>query len=229
MKDGDAVRPSSIAPFEPADRQRDALAAVLETLDPKVLVLPDRLLDLIPPQAFNRPDGHRRAVHGQDRPGLRPGGRRRDRRGPRRERPAQSPARCRGSSSLTPGTRRLPTSTMWSRRSSRRPGTAPSGEGRAGAVARAVQWLVVTRLISLAGDESADPRVRAVASHALWFLAERMEIRAANGGAAALFYVDTQGWAIVQEIRRFLNRPDATHRRAEPPPSPPGDPIGGEG
>ena len=36
-------------------------------------------------------------------------------------------------------------------------------------------------------------------------------------------------WEIAREIRRFLNRPDATHRRAEPPPSPPGDPIGGEG
>jgi hypothetical protein len=30
---------------------------VLETLDLTVLVLPDRLLDLIPPQAFNRPEG----------------------------------------------------------------------------------------------------------------------------------------------------------------------------
>ena len=57
VKDSDAVRPSSIAPIEPADRQRAALAAVLETLDPKALVLPDRLLDLIPPQAFNRPEG----------------------------------------------------------------------------------------------------------------------------------------------------------------------------
>ena len=57
VKDGDAVRPSSVAPVEPAERQRDALDAVLETLDPKALVLPDRLLDLIPPQAFNRPEG----------------------------------------------------------------------------------------------------------------------------------------------------------------------------
>src|SRR5262249_32206859 len=57
VKDGDTVRPPSIAPVESARRQRDALDAVLETVDPKVLVLPYRLLDLIPPQAFNRPDG----------------------------------------------------------------------------------------------------------------------------------------------------------------------------
>ena len=88
-------------------------------------------------------------------------------------------------------------------------------EGREEGVARAVQWLVVTRLIGLASDESADPRVRAVASHALWSLADRIE----KEGEPSL-------WAVAQEIRRFLNRPDATHQRAEPPPSPPGDPIG---
>src|SRR5262249_58937695 len=48
-------------------------------------------------------------------------------------------------------------------------------EGPAGAVARAVQSLVVTRLISLAGDERADPRVRAPAAHALEALARAVE------------------------------------------------------
>ena len=57
VKDGAAIRPSSVASIEPADRQRQALAAVLETLDPKVLVLPDRLLAMIPPPAYNRPSG----------------------------------------------------------------------------------------------------------------------------------------------------------------------------
>jgi hypothetical protein len=39
--------------------------------------------------------------------------------------------------------------------------------------------------------------------------------------------MESDDWGMAQEIRRFLNRPDATHRRDEPPPSPPGDPIGG--
>ncbi len=39
VKDPDAVRPSSIAAVEPAERQRNALDAVLETLDSQVLVL----------------------------------------------------------------------------------------------------------------------------------------------------------------------------------------------
>ena len=88
VKDGDALR-STTAVVEPAQRRRNALDAVLETIELKVLVLPDRLLDLIPPQAYARPAGYRRAVCGQDRPCLRPGRRRRYRRGSRREWPAQ--------------------------------------------------------------------------------------------------------------------------------------------
>ena len=93
--------------------------------------------------------------------------------------------------------------------------------GRAGAVARAVQWLVVTRLIGLAGDEKADPRVRAAAAHALEALAREVE----NQSAPSALQPDD--WAVAEEIHRFLKRPDPNHRRAEPPPSPPGDPIGG--
>ena len=164
VKDGDAVRPSSVAPVEPAERQRDALDAVLETLDPKALVLPDRLLDLIPPQAFNRPEGTAERFTGKTglvfdpvaaavtAADLAVSG-------------LLNPQRAVRWPNLTPGTRKLPGSARWSAHSSRRPGTPPAGEGRAGAVARAVQWLVVTRLIGLASDEAADPGVRAVASH----------------------------------------------------------------
>ncbi len=91
------------------------------------------------------------------------------------------------------------------------------------AVARAVQWLVVTRLIGLAGDEAADPRVRAIAAHALASIARQIE---AEADPAA---VETHDWAVAQEVRRFLTRPDSTSRRTEPPPSPPGDPIGSGG
>ena len=220
VKDGDAVRPSSVAPVEPADRQRDALAAVLETLDPKVLVLPDRLLDLIPPQAFNRPEGTAERFTGKTGLVFDPVA------------AAVTAADLAVSGLLNP--QRAARLVESHARDPKAPGfdevvaalvkktwdDAP-GEGRAGAVARAVQWLVVTRLIGLAGDESADPRVRAVASHALASLA-----RGSREGARSRA-LDPHAWAVAQEIRRFLNRPDATHRRAEPPPSPPGDPIGG--
>ena len=217
VKDGDAVRPSSIATFEPAGRQHEALLEVLEALDPKALVLSDRLLDLIPPQAFNRPGGTAERFTGKTGVVFDPVA------------AAVTAADLAVSGLLNP--QRAARLIASHARDSKAPGFddvvallvartlyGDPVEGRSEAVARAVQWLVVTRLIGLASDESADPRVRAVASHALWSLADRIE----KGGEPFL-------WAVAQEVRRFLNRPDATHRRAEPPPSPPGDPIGDEG
>jgi hypothetical protein len=227
VKDGATVRPTSFARLEPADRQRDALAAVLETLDPKALMLPERLLDQIPPQAFNRPDGTAERFAGKTglvfdpvaaavtAADLAVSGLLNSQRAARL---IESHAR----DAKAPGFDDVVNTLVW------KTCDAPPGDGRVGAVARAVQWLVVNRLIGLAGDEFADPRVRVVVLHALWSFADRIEIRANNGGDAS-FFKDPQGWAIAQEIRRFLNRPDATHRRAEPPTSPPGDPIGGEG
>src|SRR6202007_3360371 len=36
----------------PADKQRDAIAAVMSTLEPSFLQIPQRIIDLIPPRAF---------------------------------------------------------------------------------------------------------------------------------------------------------------------------------
>ena len=220
VKDGGEIRPSSVAPIEPADRQRLALAAVLETLDPKVLVLPERLLATIPPPAFNRPSGTAERFANQTGPVFDPVA------------AATTAADLAVSGLLNP--ERAARLVEFHARDSRAPGfdevvaalinktwDGPPAVGRAGEVTRAVQWLVVTRLIGLAGDESAHPRVRAVAAHALGSLVERIDSRGP---------VSRQGphdWAVAQEIRRFLARPDPPHRRAEPLPSPPGDPIGG--
>ena len=225
VKDGNAVRPSSIAVVEPADRQRDALDAVLETLDPKVLVLPDRLLDLIPPQAFNRPEGTSERFAGKTGLVFDPVA------------AAVTAADLAVSGLLDP--QRAARLAESHARDPRAPGIddvvsalikktwdAAPGDGRTGAVTRAVQWLVVTRLIGLASDETAAPSVRVVASFALDSLTRRIQARASREGGVPS-QSDHHGWAVVQEIRRFLNRPDPTHQRAEPPPSPPGDPIGG--
>jgi acetamidase/formamidase len=224
VKDGDAVRPSSVAPVEPANRQRDALAAVLETLDPKVLVLPDRLLDLIPPQAFNRPDGTAERFTGQTglvfdpvaaavtAADLTVSGLLNPQRAARL---AESHAR----DPKAPSFGDVLTALVW------RTWDFPPVAGRAGAVERGVQWLVVTRLIALASDEAADPSVRSAAAHALGTLAHQIEARTArDAGNVAL--EDAHAWAVALEIRRFLNRPDPARPRAEPSPSPPGDPIG---
>ncbi len=222
VKDGGAVRPASVAPVEPADRQREALAAVLETLDSKALMLPDRLLALIPPQAFNRPRGTAERFTGMTGLVFDPVA------------AAVTAADLAVSGLLNP--QRAARLIESHARDPKSPGFDDvvkalvmktcqeiPREGREGAVASALEWLVVTRLIGLAGDESSDPRVRAVASHALGLIADEFE------PGPRLVFRGPHRWEIAQEIRRFLNRPDATHRRAEPPPSPPGDPIGGEG
>jgi hypothetical protein len=221
VKDGDAVRPSSVAPIEPAERQRAALAAVLETIDPKTLVLPDRLLELIPPQAYNRPDGTAERFTGRTGLVFDPVA------------AAVTSADIAVSGLLN--SQRAARLIEFHSRDVNAPGfdevvaavikktwnPAP-GDARAGAVARAVQWLVVTRLIGLAGDEGADPRVRAVGAHALATLA-RQVVDPGSGPATQR----PDDWAVAEEIHRFLKRPDPNHRRAEPPPSPPGEPIGG--
>ena len=54
----------------PAAEQRRALAALLDTLKPSELLLPERLLELIPPrpQGYRQPNSHH--VEGRAQPGL---------------------------------------------------------------------------------------------------------------------------------------------------------------
>src|SRR5690606_21441701 len=44
--------PARVREIVPAAKQREALAAVLETIKPATLAIPQRILDLIPPRAF---------------------------------------------------------------------------------------------------------------------------------------------------------------------------------
>jgi hypothetical protein len=178
------------------------------------------LLDLIPPQAFNRPEGTAERFTGKAGPVFDPVS------------AAVTAADLAVSGLLNPQrAARLATSHDRDPKAPSfgevvealvtRTWKAHGSEGPTGPIAEAVQWLVVTRLIDLASDEGADPHVRGVASCALANLVHEIDL----GNPARLG--NTHAWAAAMEIRRFLNRPDATHRRAEPPPSPPGDPIGG--
>ncbi len=227
VKDGQAVRPSPIAAIEPAERQRVALDAVLETLDLKVLVLPDRLLDLIPPQAFNRPDGTAERFTGKTGLVFDPVA------------AAVTAADFAVSGLLNPQRAarlveahardpKAPTFGDVVVALVRKCWDGPPAQGRGLAVAQAVQWLVVTRLIGVAGDETADPRVRAVASVSLKIIADREERQPAHLDLEANVNFAHE-LAVVREIRRFLGRPDPTIQRPLPAPSPAGDPIGGPG
>ena len=51
------ISPKPVRQIVSPQRQRDALAAVLETLDPKFLALLQRIVDLIPPRAYGYEEG----------------------------------------------------------------------------------------------------------------------------------------------------------------------------
>ena len=217
VRDSQETRVSSVAPFEPAERQRDALLAVLSTIETQSLMLPDRILALIPPQAFNQPQGTAERFKGETGLTFDPVA------------AAVTAADLAVTGLLNP--QRAARLIESHSRDPKAPGfedvvalliaktlNNDTDRGRAGEVVRAVQWLVVTRLIGLASEESADPRVRAVASHALRKFVEDIV------GSPRMR--DAHTWALAEEIRRFHNRPDSTQRRSEPPPSPAGDPIG---
>jgi hypothetical protein len=92
------------------------------------------------------------------------------------------------------------------------------------AVQRAVQSLVVTRLMDLAADDTASPQVRGVATEGLRLLLLSDTGSAVN--AANLEPTEAHKHSTHEEIERFLARPDAPHKRTTPPVTPPGDPIG---
>jgi hypothetical protein len=89
------------------------------------------------------------------------------------------------------------------------------------AVQRAVQSLVVTRLMDLAADADATPQVRAVASASLRDLFMGDTARHTNDAAT-----DAHLQAAHEEIERFLARPAEPRKRPIMPSTPPGDPIG---
>jgi hypothetical protein len=73
-------------------------------------------------------------------------------------------------------------------------------------------------LMDLAANANASSLVRADASAGL------RRIKAVAGPMTS-----PHGAAAREDITRFLARPDAAHKRTDPLPTPPGEPIGGRG
>ena len=87
-------------------------------------------------------------------------------------------------------------------------------------VQRAVQSLLVSRLMDLSANERAQAQVRAVATEALRALLATLKRTPAAGETAA------HNRSTVDDIERFLTRPDAPRKQTTPLATPPGDPIG---
>ena len=72
VKEKGAIVPPEVRRIVPADRQRDAMAAVLSTLEPTFLQIPQRIVDLIPPRAFGYERGTAELFEHQTTPAFDP-------------------------------------------------------------------------------------------------------------------------------------------------------------
>jgi hypothetical protein len=100
--------------------------------------------------------------------------------------------------------------------------TPEASNANLAAIERGVQSLTVSRLMELAANSNAQPQVRATASEALRSLQAKLNqgMTDVSGDTAAHYR------ATIDDIERFLTRPDAPRKQTMPLPNPPGDPIG---
>ena len=214
--------PTRIVEVVSPARQREALKAVLDTLEPETLVIPARILDLIPPRAYGYEGGTVELFRNRTKPLFDPIA------------AATIAADLAISSLLQPD--RAARLIDFHAREAANPDFAEVVDGllgrtwsaktpesaRAAIVQRAVQSLVVTRLMELAADQDAAAEARAVANQALRSIDGGLSMAADHPARAHL-------QATRDQIERFFRRPEPPQKRPVPLAAPPGDPIGSSG
>ncbi|HEX3580286.1 MAG TPA: zinc-dependent metalloprotease [Thermoanaerobaculia bacterium] len=216
VKEKGSISPQPVRKIVDAKRQRDAIDAVISTLDSKFLVLPQRILDVIPPRAYGHEGGTAELFETKTRPVFDPIA------------AATTsiditmtalldPYRCarlvefHAENAVNPGmsdvTNRLIDVGM------------KSGSGYDAAVTRATRTMLVTKLMALAGSDTDDPQVRAQAAYSLRKLATRLAAPFQGEEVEAAHRRSTR-----DDIEKFLSRDDRKY--PAPPEVPPGPPIG---
>jgi hypothetical protein len=189
----------------PAKQQRDALKAILETLQPSFLTIPQRIVNLIPPPAYATGDANTELF-------------------PRRTDPTFDPiaaattaADLAVSALLDPArSARLAQQDDFTMRDVT--DALIDVAAREGRITRATRTLIFVRLAELAANRDADPQVRAEASDALRRLSSRLT--AVAGTAENAHRTMTR-----DDIKRFLERPAEAWQPPKLPAIPPGPPI----
>ncbi len=220
VRSGNGASPRRVYEIVAAQKQRDALDAVLATLNPKELAISPRILKLIPPLAFGTRSNRSELFSKRTRPIFDAIG------------AAEIAAGFSISGLLEPSrAARLITFNSQDRKNPhfkevvsalvKATWKAPVLRNAYQAeIQRAVQALVVERLMDLAANERAQGQVRAVATDALRKLAAFLKRQRGIGNTAI------HRRAISDEIERFLKRSATPRKRSRPLPNPPGDPIG---
>ncbi len=218
VKTANGPSPARFREIVPANRQREALRAILETIKVEELALPQRILELIPPIATGFEGGTAEYFSRRTDPSFDPlaaaaiaadlslGALLDPSRAARMiDFHAQNPT--------NPDLREVIDSIIIATWKAPVPQNAYHR-----AIQRSVQSLTAQKLMNLASDEGTSPLVRAEASAAL---------RNLNAMLKATANADAHRRATQEDIERFLNRPEAVRQPARPLPTPPGDPIGG--
>jgi len=210
--------PNRVAEVVPAAQQKAALQALLETISVETLRIPERILKLVPPTASGYGGGTAEEFEKRTDPIFDPIGAATiaadvtigalfD-----RARAART-VEQHGRDAAIPGFGEVVSAVVqqtW--------GAAKPADGYGLAIQEAVQSLVVQRLMDVAADTSATSAVRAHASAGL------RRIKTLTASAATAHAAGTR-----EDITRFLARPAEPFKKADPLPTPAGEPIGGKG
>jgi hypothetical protein len=212
------VRPETVRRVVEPERQRQALRAALDTLEPAFLDVPQRIVDILPPPAPAYTSGTAERFERATAPMFDP------------------IAAARAAATITLGAllhparaarlarfhaedpRNPPLTEVTGALVERLVAVAP--DERAAAVRRAVRDVAVATLIEVADKPTTDAAVRAGYEEALRGLAERLRAAPGRGVEA----VDRRSTA--DAITRFLARPGRPREPLPAPTPPPGPPIG---
>jgi hypothetical protein len=202
-----------------ADEQRGALNALVATISPSALALPASILERIPP----RPSGFGRSRElfprwtGEAFDAITPAVVAADHVVSNVLAPERA-ARLVEQNGLEPGLPGLHDvlDRLMSATFEARPANAYEAE-----IARAVQRVLIERLIDLAGGSNVMPQVRALATYALKQRGDALTTSQATDSPAA-----AHAMALAGDIQRFLERPSAPYTLPGIPTAPPGAPIG---
>lgn len=216
----DATSPKQIYEIVPAKRQREALEAVLETIKPAELAIPESILQIIPPLAYGTYSSRSELFDKRTDPIFDAIG------------AAEIAADLTISGLLEPN--RAARLSDFNARNKNNPGfgevlnalmkktweTPVSTNDYHAQIQRTIQNLVVGNLMNLAANPNARQQIRASASEELRELRAKLK-RAVVKGDTKIHYNAT-----IENIERFLERPDMPRKQTETLPEPPGDPIG---
>jgi hypothetical protein len=218
VKENGAVIPQPVRRIVAPERQRDAIAAVLSTLEPSFLEIPQRILDLIPPRADTTESGIAELFEHRTTPVFDP------------VNAAMSSAEITLDALLD--ARRAARMAQFHAENAKNPDfnelvddvigvTTRRESGYRGAITRAACRRFASHLMDLANNRDADPQVRAEASEGLRRLLAKLADRGVTDASEL-----AHRHALRDDIERFLARPDQPRTQPKPPEVPPGPPIG---